>query len=535
MNNIQSLEHPTMNGLKSLTLDDLTTGSMTASNLNANYMDGDFFSIDTIEARDVQVDAELHLTNNGFIIVGKGTASEVIITDDEIKFLADIRSNIQDQVDLINNDTTNLVDDISLNTYNIGVNAINISNNVIDIAQNTTDINQNTTVINQNTTDINQNTTDINQNTTDINQNTTDINQNTIDISQNTTDISQNTTDISQNTYDYNIINTQVNTNVDDIDNINNDLLTVSNTSIANTNAITNIDSEILAIKIKTDVIETVAPNITYQRHNVGFRNLITGGNQGYIGTVGNGFYISADGSVPIIINPDLGYIHHYCENTYFGDNNGSGKIILQNLGANPGQLIINSEVQSNAYTNADHDNIASMLLRLNDIEATLLTIVSTPIGTVIAYSGTTVPPHYLLCNGQEISQTTYASLYTVIGLLYSHGRTTSPGAGNFFVPQLEAGFICGSGRDLTHTQKITNSTIKNVGDFNQMTVQGHSHMYDRSGSESAGSGVPTKTVGSNNYTAIATNGTVYDDGSQMGIGITQPNNVAMYFLIQYE
>ena len=71
MNNIQSLEHPTMNGLKSLTLDDLTTGSMVTSNLNANYMDGDFFSIDTIEARDVQVDAELHLTNNGFIIVGK--------------------------------------------------------------------------------------------------------------------------------------------------------------------------------------------------------------------------------------------------------------------------------------------------------------------------------------------------------------------------------------------------------------------------------------------------------------------------------
>ena len=127
MNNIQTLEHPTLNGLKSLTLDDLTTNTMSASNLNANYMDGDFFSIDTIEARDVQVDAELHLTNNGFIIVGKGTESEVTVTDDQIIVLANMRSNIQAQIDLLDSDATDLVDDISSNAYDIAINSNDIA------------------------------------------------------------------------------------------------------------------------------------------------------------------------------------------------------------------------------------------------------------------------------------------------------------------------------------------------------------------------------------------------------------------------
>lgn len=47
----------------------------------------------------------------------------------------------------------------------------------------------------------------------------------------------------------------------------------------------------------------------------------------------------------------------------------------------------------------------------------------SIPVGAVIDYWGTTPPDGYLLCYGQEVSRTTYASLFAVIG--------TTAGAGN--------------------------------------------------------------------------------------------------------
>ena len=40
----------------------------------------------------------------------------------------------------------------------------------------------------------------------------------------------------------------------------------------------------------------------------------------------------------------------------------------------------------------------------------------SNPVGTVIAYMGTTVPDGYLLMDGREVSKETYADLYAVVG-----------------------------------------------------------------------------------------------------------------------
>ena len=48
------------------------------------------------------------------------------------------------------------------------------------------------------------------------------------------------------------------------------------------------------------------------------------------------------------------------------------------------------------------------------------------PVGVVQAYAGTSPPPGWLLCNGAEVSRTTYASLFTVIGIAYGAGNGTS-------------------------------------------------------------------------------------------------------------
>lgn len=55
----------------------------------------------------------------------------------------------------------------------------------------------------------------------------------------------------------------------------------------------------------------------------------------------------------------------------------------------------------------------------------------TTPIGSVKAYAGATVPKSWLLCNGGSYSQTTYAALYAVVG------TTFGGGGGNFNVPNI--------------------------------------------------------------------------------------------------
>ena len=63
------------------------------------------------------------------------------------------------------------------------------------------------------------------------------------------------------------------------------------------------------------------------------------------------------------------------------------------------------------------------------------------PIGTVIAFAGNSAPDGYLICNGAELSRTTYAKLFEVIGIRYGEGD----GSTTFNLPNLTNKFIMGS------------------------------------------------------------------------------------------
>jgi len=102
-----SLYSGTINGLNSLDLDTLNV-----TDLDVNNIDGEFFSINTIECNDLQVDNELDLTANGFIKIGKNTATEITITDTELGYLDGISSNIQDQLDTLSTDLNTAETDI---------------------------------------------------------------------------------------------------------------------------------------------------------------------------------------------------------------------------------------------------------------------------------------------------------------------------------------------------------------------------------------------------------------------------------------
>ena len=73
------------------------------------------------------------------------------------------------------------------------------------------------------------------------------------------------------------------------------------------------------------------------------------------------------------------------------------------------------------------------------------------PIGSYIQFAGSQAPAGFLVCNGGEISRTTYSALFAVIGTTYGSGD----GSTTFNLPNLTDRFLQGS---------TTSGTVKNAG-----------------------------------------------------------------------
>lgn len=73
-----------------------------------------------------------------------------------------------------------------------------------------------------------------------------------------------------------------------------------------------------------------------------------------------------------------------------------------------------------------------------------LITGLSLPSGSVIAFAGnpSSAPSGFLLCNGANVSRTTYSALFSAIGTLYG----TGDGSTTFTLPNMADKFIQGSG-----------------------------------------------------------------------------------------
>jgi microcystin-dependent protein len=74
------------------------------------------------------------------------------------------------------------------------------------------------------------------------------------------------------------------------------------------------------------------------------------------------------------------------------------------------------------------------------DHEARIVT--AGPAGVVSAFAGTAAPTGWLLCDGSQVSQTTYAALYAVVGA----NAFGADSGGNFFLPNLKGRTVIGVG-----------------------------------------------------------------------------------------
>jgi microcystin-dependent protein len=87
--------------------------------------------------------------------------------------------------------------------------------------------------------------------------------------------------------------------------------------------------------------------------------------------------------------------------------------------------------------------------------------------GTVLPFAGATAPNGWLLCHGQAVSRTTYASLFAVVGTTYG----TGDGSTTFNVPDLRGRAIAGkddmggtAANRLTAAGGVTGATLGAVG-----------------------------------------------------------------------
>lgn len=138
-------------------------------------------------------------------------------------------------------------------------------------------------------------------------------------------------------------------------------------------------------------------------------------------------------------------------------------------------------------------------------------------VGAIQAFATITVPNGWLKANGQAISRTTYASLFSVIGTTYGSGD----GSTTFNVPDLRGEFIRGfdDGKG-TDSGRVFGSS--QTDDF-----KSHTHSYNFSNSSGAYvQNIPKgelTTAGTSSSTILATGGTE-----------TRPKNIALLYCIKY-
>lgn len=94
------------------------------------------------------------------------------------------------------------------------------------------------------------------------------------------------------------------------------------------------------------------------------------------------------------------------------------------------------SGVLTSSYALASNDNTTKVAT--TQWVNSLVTSSGVLSGTIHSYAGNTIPSGYLVCNGQAVSRTTYANLFTAIGTIYGVGDGTT----TFNVPNLIGKYI---------------------------------------------------------------------------------------------
>jgi microcystin-dependent protein len=199
------------------------------------------------------------------------------------------------------------------------------------------------------------------------------------------------------------------------------------------------------------------------------------------------------------------------------------------------------------AKSNDVNENFDAVEVAINELMEAVV-----PAGTLIATARPTAPTGYLLCEGQAVSRTKYASLFGAIGTTYGGGD----GSTTFNVPDMRGrvpvGVDSGAGRVTANNargnsggeekhQLSSGEVASHNHGVSGLTIGGHHHtitMFQTVRHEGSGFGYEVWTPGGG---AAQTVGTSWDDGEHPLHGSTDSagdnsphNNMQPYQAVNY-
>lgn len=187
--------------------------------------------------------------------------------------------------------------------------------------------------------------------------------------------------------------------------------------------------------------------------------------------------------------------------------------VILRNMGANLLSVAASGGAKIDGELQISLDANESVWLRSDGFawktvagKSGVAPADSTPAGSVIWFAASTAPGGYLICDGSQVSRSTYANLFSVVGEVFGSGD----GSTTFNLPDLRAEFVRGwdAGRDVDPGRAFGSSQSDEL----------RSHTHDYVGTDfSSGAGGTAKAGNSILSTSLPTGG---DE--------TRPRNVAL-------
>ena len=139
------------------------------------------------------------------------------------------------------------------------------------------------------------------------------------------------------------------------------------------------------------------------------------------------------------------------------------------------------------------------------------------PIGTINTYGGITSPDGWMICDGTEVSRTTYSNLYSVIGDSFGAGD----GSTTFLIPDMRGVFA--RGLESRATGGRDPDGVRAMGSYQADEFKSHTHTQMGTRRYADGNTLPLLLE---NFGDVQTKPTGGDE--------TRPKNIALNYIIKY-
>lgn len=150
------------------------------------------------------------------------------------------------------------------------------------------------------------------------------------------------------------------------------------------------------------------------------------------------------------------------------------------------------------------------------------------PIGSIIPFTGTTAPTNWMICDGSEISRTTYEDLFTKIGTTFGEGDGTD----TFNLPDLKGRIPIGAGSNDNNTH---NFTLGSTGGEYEHTLTVEELAKHNHGVSDPGVGRPVATSGGGSgWTHFTGDSSPYKYNTNETGGNSPHNNIQPYLTVNY-